>query len=122
MVVITLKNLRHDTFSIEIELSETVRALKEKIEKEKGADFPAADQKLIYAGKILEDESTLESYNITDKRYVVIIVKNTKAATPPPDPSDPTVATEEQESSTGAATSESTPAPQPSVGETVGSA
>lgn len=66
MVVLNIKNLNNLTFSIEIELSETVGALKEKIEKEKGADYPAADQVLIYAGKILRDGSTLESCKIND--------------------------------------------------------
>lgn len=66
MVVLTFRDLQQQAFNIEIELSETVRALKERIEKEKGADYPAADQVLIYAGRILQDESTLDLYNIND--------------------------------------------------------
>ncbi|KAK8743496.1 hypothetical protein OTU49_001110, partial [Cherax quadricarinatus] len=50
MVLLTLKNLQQQTFTVEIELSATVRALKEKVEKEKGTDYPAVGQKLIYAG------------------------------------------------------------------------
>lgn len=30
-----------------------VKALKEKVEKEKGSDYPAVGQKLIYAGELL---------------------------------------------------------------------
>ncbi|KAK7896560.1 hypothetical protein WMY93_021885 [Mugilogobius chulae] len=42
--------LQQQTFKIEIDENESVKVLKEKIEQEKGKDFPAAGQKLIYAG------------------------------------------------------------------------
>lgn len=91
MVVLTLKNLQQQTFTIEIELSATVRALKEKVEKEKGGDYPAVGQKLIYAGKILQDDTTLDSYNIDDKKFLVIMVTKPKAPPPPAGPTDPTI-------------------------------
>ncbi len=50
---ITLKTLQQNTFKVEIAASETVAALKRKIEADKGDAFPAEGQKLIYAGKIL---------------------------------------------------------------------
>ncbi|XP_045601912.1 UV excision repair protein RAD23 homolog B isoform X4 [Procambarus clarkii] len=100
MVVLTLKNLQQQTFTVEIELSATVRALKEKVEKEKGTDYPAVGQKLIYAGKILQDDTTLDSYNIDDKKFLVIMVTKPKAAAPPPGPADPTVIEEPDVAST----------------------
>lgn len=100
MVVLTLKNLQQQTFTVEIELSATVRALKEKVEKEKGTDYPAVGQKLIYAGKILQDDTTLDSYNIDDKKFLVIMVTKPKAAVPPPGPADPTVIEEPDVAST----------------------
>lgn len=107
--MLTIKDLKQQIFSIEIELSENVRALKEKIEKEKGADYPAADQVLLYAGKILRDEVTLDSYKINDQNFLVIMVKkNTSTSTTSPQP-------------TGAAITQSTPATQSSLGDTVGS-
>ena len=50
---ITLKTLQQNTFKVEIEPSQTVAELKNKIEADKGDAFPAEGQKLIYAGKIL---------------------------------------------------------------------
>lgn len=96
MVVLTLKNLQQQTFTIEIELSATVKALKEKVEKEKGGDYPAVGQKLIYAGKILQDDTTLESYNIDDKKFLVIMVTKPKAPPPPVGPTDPTIVESEE--------------------------
>lgn len=66
---VTLKNLQQQTFVIDIDQSKSVserfflilrifltgylqvKQLKQKIEEEKGKDYPAENQRLIYAGK-----------------------------------------------------------------------
>ncbi|XP_063746868.1 RAD23 homolog A, nucleotide excision repair protein b isoform X2 [Eleginops maclovinus] len=84
MLIITLKTLQQQTFKIEIDPELTVKALKEKIEKDRGKDaFPAAGQKLIYAGKILNDDTPLEEYKIDEKNFVVVMVTKPKPAPPP---------------------------------------
>uniref|UniRef100_A0A671LBN3 UV excision repair protein RAD23 n=1 Tax=Sinocyclocheilus anshuiensis TaxID=1608454 RepID=A0A671LBN3_9TELE len=87
---ITLKTLQQQTIQIDIDDDQTVKALKEKIEAEKGREsFPVAGQKLIYAGKILQDDTPIKEYNIDEKNFVVVMVSKTKAAGPAAPPSEP---------------------------------
>lgn len=72
---ITLKTLQQQTFKVEVDADDLVKKLKEKIEQEKGKDvFPANGQKLIYAGKILDDEKKVSEYKIEEKNFVVVMV------------------------------------------------
>lgn len=78
-MLITFKTLEQKTFKIEIEETEKIKSLKEKIAAEKGVDqFPPEGQKLIYSGKILDDDKTLSECNIDVKSFVVVMVVKQK--------------------------------------------
>ncbi|KAL4788011.1 XPC-binding domain-containing protein [Aspergillus varians] len=73
---LTFKDLKQQKFVIEAEPSETVGQVKEKISTEKGWDVPLL--KLIYSGKILQDDKTIESYSIEEKGFIVCMVSKPK--------------------------------------------
>ncbi|KAE8351683.1 XPC-binding domain-containing protein [Aspergillus coremiiformis] len=88
---LTFKDLKQQKFVIDAEPSETVGQVKEKISKEKGWEVPQL--KLIYSGKILQDDKAIESYHIEEKGFIVCMVSKPKAssstATPSQAPSTP---------------------------------
>lgn len=106
---LTFKDLKQQKFVIDAEPSETVGQVKEKISKEKGWEVPQL--KLIYSGKILQDDKAIESYNIEEKGFIVCMVSKPKTssstATPSQAPSTPSRAT--------ASTPAAPPAPAPST-------
>ncbi|KAJ5426520.1 UV excision repair protein (RadW) [Penicillium sp. CMV-2018d] len=101
---LTFKDLKQEKFVIDVEPSETVREVKVKIAQEKG-EYEAERMKVIYSGKILQDDKTVESYNIQEKDFLVCLPsKQPKAA----------ASTASQVPSTPAARAPvSTPAPPP---------
>ncbi|KAJ5872245.1 uncharacterized protein N7529_004598 [Penicillium soppii] len=69
---LTFKDLKQEKFVIDVEPSETVREVKVKIAQEKG-EYEAERMKVIYSGKILQDDKTVESYNIQEKDFLVCL-------------------------------------------------
>ncbi|EWC47807.1 hypothetical protein DRE_03007 [Drechslerella stenobrocha 248] len=74
----THADLKNERFTIGAKTSDTVAAVKEKIQLEKG--WEPTSIKLIYSGKILQDAQTVGSYNIDEKGFVVCMVSKPKAA------------------------------------------
>ena len=66
----------YPSFYIEIETQDTILFLKEKIKEKK--NIPIKDQKILYAGKSLEDNKTFKNYNISKNEpfLVLRIMKN----------------------------------------------
>lgn len=79
-MLITFKNLQQQTFKLEIDSDQTVKQLKDKLQAERGSDYLAENQKLIYAGKILSDDTKISDCNIDSKKFVVVMVSKTTSA------------------------------------------
>ncbi|EOD12298.1 hypothetical protein EMIHUDRAFT_257178 [Emiliania huxleyi CCMP1516] len=56
------------TLSIDAAPADTVVALKEKIAE--ASSVPAAQQRLIYSGKVLQDSQSLESYHVEEGHMI----------------------------------------------------
>ncbi|KAI0045902.1 UV excision repair protein Rad23 [Auriscalpium vulgare] len=104
--------------AIDAEGSETVGDLKKKISETQS--HPVEFQKIIYSGKVLPDDKTIESCNIKEKDFLVLMVSKPKAApaassssaaTPAPVPVAPVAAPAPVAEPTPAPASEPTPTP-----------
>ncbi|RWS31755.1 UV excision repair protein RAD23 B-like protein [Leptotrombidium deliense] len=82
-MIVTIKTLQQQTFTVEANPDETVMDLKKKIEANRGAEYAANHQKLIYAGKILSDDSKISEYNIEENKFIVVMVTKPKPADTP---------------------------------------
>ncbi|KAJ3571773.1 hypothetical protein NP233_g3528 [Leucocoprinus birnbaumii] len=77
---ITVKTTQNKIHKIDVDPNETVGQLKAKIEAAHG--YSAATQKVIYSGKILPDDKTIESCGVKEKDFFVLMPKPTPAPKP----------------------------------------
>ena len=82
--MIKVKTLTGKEIEIDIELTDTVERIKERVEEKEG--IPPVQQRLIFAGKQMNDEKTAKEYNI-EGGSVLHLVRNanwpTKGVSPP---------------------------------------
>jgi UV excision repair protein RAD23 len=89
-MLIYIKNLRGDKTEIEIQESDTILSIKETLSSLQG--HPPDLQKLILAGKILEDGKTASESGVVNGSILVLMVSKAKPqAKPVPVPSAPSV-------------------------------
>ena len=72
---VSVKTLNGNQFDIEVHPTDNVLNVKKQIEQFKGSGtYPSEQQLLIYKGKVLNDENTIEEINVVENSFLVVML------------------------------------------------
>lgn len=111
---LTVKTLKGEKFTINVEEKNTITEVKAIIENEK-SELPAASMRLILAGKILKNEQTVADCNLKPSTFLVVMITKAKKAVqakkPPSEEKKPAAAAAADPTPTASVPVPASPAP-----------
>jgi len=73
---INFKTLKNEKFTIDLDESDSVENVKQKLEDSSPYFYKKENIKLIYCGKILKDYNTLKESNVQENNFIIIMCSN----------------------------------------------